>query len=157
MSKENLVGTIQSSHSYLGSRDSTHIRPVCQALYLSGALSCSLSSCIFVCGGTCVRTCVCAQGYVCMACAYRRPRRSSKSMRLPGIGVCRSPRGAGTRTLALCQGRKLSAAGLPLRASRCETSQTLVDRRVTGCLCWGCLENSSLVFCMCWWCLLSRD
>lgn len=155
MSKENLVGTIQSFHSYVGSRGGPHIRPVCQALYLSGALSCSLSLCIFVGGGTRVCKYVCAQVCVCMACAYRRPRRSSKSMRLPGICVCKSPHGAGT-SLALCQSRKLSASGLPLQGSRCETSQTLVDRRVTGCLCWGCLENSSLVFCMCWWCLLSR-
>lgn len=59
MSKENLVGTIQSSHSYVGSRDGTHIRPVCQALYLSGALSCSLS---FV--YLCVRAHACA--HVCV-------------------------------------------------------------------------------------------
>lgn len=85
-------------------------------------------------GGTRVCKYVCAQVCVCMACAYRRPRRSSKSMGLPGIGVCKSPHGAGT-SLALCQSRKLSAAGLPLRASHCETSQTPVDRRVTGCLC----------------------
>lgn len=112
--------------------------------------------CIFVCEGTCVRTCVCAQVYVCMACAYRRPKRSSKSTRLPGIGVCKSPRGAGTRTLALSRAESFlplgCLSGLPLwnisDSGRQEGDWLPVLRL---------LENSSLVFCMCWWCLLSRD
>lgn len=129
---------------------------LCAKHFISLEPSLALFLFVYLWGGHTRVQYVCAQVCVCMACAYRRPRRSSKSMGLPGIGVCKSPHGAGT-SLALCQSRKLSASGLPLQGSRCETSQTLVDRRVTGCLCWGCLENSSLVFCMCWWCLLSRD